>query len=72
MLRKVFTSEPVINKLREAEVLVSQRKTVEEICRALGISDQTYYRWPPKAKSTADCAPTRRSGWASSNRNMPG
>ena len=25
--------------------MTSQRKTVSEVCRALGISDQTYYRW---------------------------
>lgn len=45
MAKKRFTAEDIINKLREAEVLTSQGKTVEETCRALGISDQTYYRW---------------------------
>jgi transposase-like protein len=45
MAKKKFSAEEIINKLREAEVLTSQGKTVEEICRAFGISDQTYYRW---------------------------
>lgn len=45
MAKKTFKPEDIINKLREAEVLTSQGKTVGEICRALGISDQTYYRW---------------------------
>lgn len=59
MPRRSFSTEQIINKLREAEVLVSQGKTVEEICRAIGISDQTYYRWTPLAKNTADCDPIK-------------
>lgn len=43
--RKVFTPEQIIMKLREAEVLLAQKKTVAEICRVLEISEQTYYRW---------------------------
>lgn len=45
MAKKTFKAEDIINKLREAEVLTSQGKTVSEVCRALSISDQTYYRW---------------------------
>jgi putative transposase len=45
MAKKTFKAEDIINKLREAEVLASQGKTVGEICKALSISDQTYYRW---------------------------
>lgn len=45
MAKKVFKPEEIINKLREAEVLSSQGKSVAEICRALGVTDQTYYRW---------------------------
>ena len=45
MAKKTFKAEEIINKLREAEVLTSQGKTVSEICRTLAISDQTYYRW---------------------------
>ena len=43
--RKVFTAEQIIMKLREAEVLLAQEKTVKEACRVLEISEQTYYRW---------------------------
>jgi transposase-like protein len=32
-------------KLREAEVLLSQGNSTKESCRALEISEQTYYRW---------------------------
>jgi putative transposase len=45
MARKYFTSEQIISKLREAEVLLSQGKSAAEASRAIGISEQTYYRW---------------------------
>lgn len=45
MAQKTFSAEQIIGKLREAEVLTSQGKTVSEVCKALTISDQTYYRW---------------------------
>jgi transposase-like protein len=45
MAKKIFKPEEIINKLREAEVLSSQGKSVAEICWALGVTDQTYYRW---------------------------
>lgn len=45
MGRKRFTAEQIINMLREAEVLVNQGSTVGEVCRKLGITEQTYYRW---------------------------
>lgn len=45
MPRKRFSPEQIISKLREAEVLLSQGKTTAEVCRALDVSEQTYYRW---------------------------
>ena len=45
MGRKYFTAEQIIKKLREAEVMQGRGDTVEQICRNLGISDVTYYRW---------------------------
>ena len=39
------TPEQIIRKLRQAEVLSGQGKTVEQFCRELGISDATYYKW---------------------------
>ncbi len=35
----------VLNKLKEAEVLLSQGLTVGEASRKLGVTEQTYYRW---------------------------
>ena len=45
MARRKFTTEQIIGKLREAEVLQSQGESVESICKQLGINNQTYYRW---------------------------
>jgi putative transposase len=45
MPRKYFSTEQIISKLREAEVLLSQGKTAVEVSRSLNISEQTYYRW---------------------------
>ena len=45
MSRKRYTPEQIIAKLREAEVRLSQGEKVGVICRSLGISEQSYYRW---------------------------
>ena len=45
MSRKRSTIEQIINHLRAVEVLLSQGRTVGEVCRRIGISAQSYYRW---------------------------
>jgi transposase-like protein len=45
MVRKSYTPEQIISKLREAEVLLSQRATVAEASKKIGVTEQTYYRW---------------------------
>jgi putative transposase len=45
MARKEYTPEQVIGMLREAEVRLSQGEKIGKICRGLGISEQSYYRW---------------------------
>jgi putative transposase len=45
MSRKRFTPEQIIGKLREAEVALAQGQTVAQVCRILGIAEQTFYRW---------------------------
>ena len=40
-----YTPEQIINKLREAVVLIGQGKTIGEAARKLGVTEQTYYRW---------------------------
>ena len=45
MSRKRYTAEQIIGLLREAEVRLSQGEKIGMICRTLGISEQSYYRW---------------------------
>jgi putative transposase len=45
MTKKRYAAEEIIQKLREAEVLLSQEQTVAQVVRQLGVSEQTYYRW---------------------------
>ncbi len=45
MPKKRYNAEEIIHKLREADVLQGQGRTVSQACKQIGISDQTYYRW---------------------------
>ncbi len=45
MPRKGFKPEQIINRLRTAEIELSQGKTVVQVCKKIGITEQTYYRW---------------------------
>ena len=45
MSRKRYTPEQVIGMLRQAEVELARGKRIGEVCRSLGISEQSYYRW---------------------------
>ena len=45
MGRVNYTTERIIVKLREVEVLCGQGKTIVEAVRQIDISEQTYYRW---------------------------
>ena len=45
MTRKRYTPEQIIRKLREAEVMISQGKSISQAARQIGIVDQTYYKW---------------------------
>jgi putative transposase len=43
--KKTHTPEEIVGKLRQAEVLVGQGKTVADAVRAIGVTEPTYYRW---------------------------
>jgi transposase-like protein len=45
MSQKVYRPEEIIGKLREAEVLLSQGISVEEVCRKIEVTKVTFYRW---------------------------
>ena len=45
MARKRYSPEQIIGYLREVEILLSKGSTVPQMCRKIGIAEQTYYRW---------------------------
>ena len=45
MAKKGYTPEQIINKLREAEILLQQGATIAVISKKIGVSGHTYYRW---------------------------
>jgi len=45
MARAKYNAEKIIPMLREAEVEIGKGKTVREVCRKLGIQENTYYNW---------------------------
>jgi putative transposase len=45
MSRKRHTAEEIVNKLRQAEVELSKGSSVAAVCKLLGVTEQTYYRW---------------------------
>ena len=44
MRRKRHLAKRIVSKLREADVLLAQCKTVGQVCKQIGINDQTHYR----------------------------
>lgn len=45
MKQKRFKAEQIVIMLREAEIHLAKGLDITEVCRTLGISEQTYYRW---------------------------
>ena len=47
-MAKALSGTEIVGKLRQADVLLAQGKTVPEVCREIGVTTQTYYRWRNK------------------------
>lgn len=47
-MKKRYSAEQIVGKLRQADVELGKGKRVPEVCRLLEISEQTYYRWRQK------------------------
>ncbi len=45
MPRKRYSTEQIVTKLRQAEVELGRGLRTPQVCKKLGISEQTYYRW---------------------------
>jgi len=44
-MKRGYTAEQIINKLREAEVMTAKGETIDAAIRMLGVTKNTYYRW---------------------------
>ncbi len=47
-MKKRHSTEQIVAKLRQADVELGKGLKVPEVCKQLGISEQTYYRWRQK------------------------
>jgi len=47
-MKKRYSPEQIVGKLRQADVELGKGKRVPEVCRLLEIHEQTYYRWRQK------------------------
>ena len=47
-MKKRHSAEQIVAKLRQADVQLGKGVKVPEVCKQLGISEQTYYRWRQK------------------------
>jgi putative transposase len=45
---KKFRPEQIVEKLRQADIELGRGMGVKEVCRAIEVSEQTYYRWRQK------------------------
>ena len=45
MKRTRHTPEKVIRKLRDADRMLAEQKSIAEIAKELGVSENTYHRW---------------------------
>jgi transposase-like protein len=62
MARKRHTADQIISKLRETEVLLAKGTPMPQVCRKLGVTEQTYYRWR-KEYGGVTVAPTSAGFW---------
>ena len=44
-MKKRHSAEQIVGFLRQADMLLGKGQKVPEVCKQLGISEQTYYRW---------------------------
>ena len=45
MKRKTHTPEQIVKKLRQADARLAEGLKMDQICKELGVSDATYYKW---------------------------
>ena len=48
MKQKRHSVDQIVSKLRKANVELEKGKKVQEVCKELEVTEQTYYRWRQK------------------------
>jgi hypothetical protein len=62
-MKKGFTAEQIIGKLRGAEILLSQGSTEGEVSRKLGVTEQTYFVGGGSMEGCGQIEPEGSRGW---------
>jgi putative transposase len=47
-MKKKYSGTEIVGKLRQADVLIGEGKIIPDVCREIGVTQQTYYRWRNK------------------------
>ena len=69
MPRKGYSTEQIVTQLRQTEVELGRGVRTPLVCKKLGVSEQTYYRW---RREYGGCDSTKPSGSRNSRGRMPG
>ena len=48
LIKRKHSGPQIVGKLRQADVLIDQGKSVPEVCKKIEVREQTYYRWRQK------------------------
>jgi transposase-like protein len=48
LMKKKHSGPQIVAKLRQADILIGQGKTIPEVCKEIDVTDATYYRWRQK------------------------
>ena len=62
VVRRRQAPEQIIGRLREAGVVLAQGQSVAQVCRALGVTEQTYWRWRKKGAVACGSPRAKRPG----------
>jgi len=47
-MKKKYSGTEIVGKLRQADILIGRGKIIFDVCREIGVTQQTYYRWRTK------------------------
>lgn len=47
-MKKNYSGPQIVAKLRQADILLGQGKSIVEVCKEIEVTDATYYRWRQK------------------------